>query len=218
MVCPPCSMFCTVISLRYCQGGPVLPCKAKRQELLVLQSSVRVQQYGTSQQTRYIEPLLVQCWPAVYDVGPTMNEQWLNVSCLWDSWWLTSIFVLKYGNVCQMGLCHSAVFSLLLYDNIGIQSQHVVTAYLKSEQLLHFLLWGGYSYFTCILWHSTLQAWQCSGLSRLPGSPQSDPDVVEDDNTDVPQVDPFVPNPVTFGRNEGEVTVWLGWRYILLAR
>ena len=140
MVCPPSSMFCTVISLRYCQGGPVLPCKAKTQELLALQSSVRVQQYGTSQQTRYIEPLLVQCSPAVYDVGPTMNEQWLNVSCLWDSWWLTCIFVLKYGNVCQMGLCHSAVFSLLLYDNIGIQSQNVVTAYLKSKQLLHFLL------------------------------------------------------------------------------
>ena len=25
------------------------------------------------------KPLLVQCWPAVYDVGPTLNQQWLNL-------------------------------------------------------------------------------------------------------------------------------------------
>ena len=35
-----------------------------------------------SQQTRDIEPLLVQCWSTVYDAGPTLNQQWLNVSCL----------------------------------------------------------------------------------------------------------------------------------------
>ena len=23
-----------------------------------------------------------QCWPAVYDVGPTLTQHWLNVSCL----------------------------------------------------------------------------------------------------------------------------------------
>ena len=34
------------------------------------------------QQTRDIEPLLVQCWPAVYDVGPTLNQQRFNVACL----------------------------------------------------------------------------------------------------------------------------------------
>ena len=34
------------------------------------------------QQTRDIEPLLVQCWASVYDAGPTLNQQWLNVSCL----------------------------------------------------------------------------------------------------------------------------------------
>ena len=29
-----------------------------------------------------IEPLLFQCWSTVYDAGPTLNQQWLNVSCL----------------------------------------------------------------------------------------------------------------------------------------
>ena len=41
----------------------------------------------TSQQTRDIEPLLDQCWSTVYDAGPTLIQQWLNVSCLltWHS-------------------------------------------------------------------------------------------------------------------------------------
>ena len=33
------------------------------------------------QQTRHIEPLLVQCWSTVYDACPTLSQQWLNVSC-----------------------------------------------------------------------------------------------------------------------------------------
>ena len=36
---------------------------------------------------RNIEPLLVQCWSTVYDAGPTLNQQWLNVSCLPGSYW-----------------------------------------------------------------------------------------------------------------------------------
>ena len=35
-----------------------------------------------AQQTRDIEPMLVQCWPALYDVGPTLNQHLFNVSCL----------------------------------------------------------------------------------------------------------------------------------------
>ena len=35
-----------------------------------------------SQQTRDIVPMLVQCWSTVYDAGPTLNQQWDNVSCL----------------------------------------------------------------------------------------------------------------------------------------
>ena len=38
--------------------------------------------YVQSQQTRAIEPMLDHGWPAVYDVGPTLNQHWFNGSCL----------------------------------------------------------------------------------------------------------------------------------------
>ena len=31
-----------------------------------------------TQQTAYIEPLLVQCWATVYDAGPTLNHVFLT--------------------------------------------------------------------------------------------------------------------------------------------
>ena len=34
------------------------------------------------QQTRYINPMLVQCWSTVYDAGPTLYQHWVDVSCL----------------------------------------------------------------------------------------------------------------------------------------
>ena len=34
------------------------------------------------QQTRYVGPVLVWCWPTVYDAGPTSNQHRSNVSCL----------------------------------------------------------------------------------------------------------------------------------------
>ena len=37
---------------------------------------------SVTQLTRDIEPLLVQWWSNVYDTGPTLNQQWPNVSCL----------------------------------------------------------------------------------------------------------------------------------------
>ena len=33
-------------------------------------------------QTRDVDPLLHQCWPTVCDAGPTLIQQWINVSCL----------------------------------------------------------------------------------------------------------------------------------------
>ena len=33
-------------------------------------------------QTRYIEPIVGQFWPAVCNAGPTLSKHWLNVSCL----------------------------------------------------------------------------------------------------------------------------------------
>ena len=37
---------------------------------------------GATQQTRDIHPLLVQFWASVVDGGPTLNQQWVNVSYL----------------------------------------------------------------------------------------------------------------------------------------
>ena len=36
---------------------------------------------GASQQTQDIEPIMVWCWPNVYDAGPTSNQHRFNVSC-----------------------------------------------------------------------------------------------------------------------------------------
>ena len=35
-----------------------------------------------TRQTRYIAPMLVQCRTTVYDAGPTLNQNWVNVLCL----------------------------------------------------------------------------------------------------------------------------------------
>ena len=42
-----------------------------------------------TQETRDIEPLLVQCWDGIIDGGPTLNQQWLNVSARWV--WTTQL-------------------------------------------------------------------------------------------------------------------------------
>ena len=34
------------------------------------------------QQTRHVEPMLVQCWADVVDGGPTLTQNWFNVSSL----------------------------------------------------------------------------------------------------------------------------------------
>ena len=39
---------------------------------------------GTSLQTRYINPMLVQYWSNVYDAGPTLDHHWVGVSFCWD--------------------------------------------------------------------------------------------------------------------------------------
>ena len=34
-----------------------------------------------SQKTRGVHPMLAQCWPTVFDAGPTLHQHWLNFSC-----------------------------------------------------------------------------------------------------------------------------------------
>ena len=36
---------------------------------------------GLAQQTRDVHPMLFQCWPTVFDVGPTLKH-WVNIPCL----------------------------------------------------------------------------------------------------------------------------------------
>ena len=38
--------------------------------------------FRTTQQTRDVDPMLVQCWSIVYDAGPTLNQHWVDGSCL----------------------------------------------------------------------------------------------------------------------------------------
>ena len=39
----------------------------------------------TTQQTRGIHPMLFQCWPTVFDAGPTLKQHWVNAPCLLGS-------------------------------------------------------------------------------------------------------------------------------------
>ena len=32
-------------------------------------------------ETQDVEPMLIQCWVTVCDVGPTLNQHWVNVFC-----------------------------------------------------------------------------------------------------------------------------------------
>ena len=42
-------------------------------------------QYPPTKQTRDIHPVLVEWWASVVDGGPTLHQQWVNVSCLLES-------------------------------------------------------------------------------------------------------------------------------------
>ena len=37
---------------------------------------------GSSQQTRHVNPMLVECWASVLDVGPILQQHWVDISCL----------------------------------------------------------------------------------------------------------------------------------------
>ena len=59
-----------------------------------------------SQQTRDVEPMLVQCWPTVCNSSPTSNQHWFDALCLlvlrsiarWSgSAYITSLVVITAG-------------------------------------------------------------------------------------------------------------------------
>ena len=58
-----------------------------------------------SRQTRHGDPVLASCWAVVYDVGPTLSQNWVPVSCLPDRFpWhhaLRNVFSRKaYSDLC----------------------------------------------------------------------------------------------------------------------
>ena len=45
-------------------------------------------------QTRGIQPVLFQCWPTVFDAGPSLKQHWVIVSCFLTAalcWWRFNI-------------------------------------------------------------------------------------------------------------------------------
>ena len=61
------------------------PHKIKRsrftgEETFYLKPEYRERRANT--EPRYFDPMLVRCWPAVVDGGPTSKQHWVNVSCL----------------------------------------------------------------------------------------------------------------------------------------
>ena len=45
-------------------------------------ASINMIKTTASQQTRYVDSMLLQCWPTVYDVGPILSQHCVNESCL----------------------------------------------------------------------------------------------------------------------------------------
>ena len=45
--------------------------------------ATRVSPPTSSQQTRYVDPMLFYCWSSVADAGPALKQHWINISCLW---------------------------------------------------------------------------------------------------------------------------------------
>ena len=56
----------------------------------------RCQGWQPSQQTRYVDPMLDQCWASVYDGGPALVQHWVDVSCLRVR---TAAVALRLGNI-----------------------------------------------------------------------------------------------------------------------
>ena len=73
------------------------------------------------QQTRYMEPMLVHCWPSVVDGGPALNQHRVTVSC-------------SRGG----GGAVSTDLQGGFWEHKAAGRQRTVTAYLSTEHLLSF--------------------------------------------------------------------------------
>ena len=87
----------------------------------------------TTQWTWDIDQMLGQCWPAVYDVGPTLAQHRVNVSCSRGADTVSFI-----SNERDKSNQEASGCSCHQLSNTALQIQTTVTAYLKSKQLLLF--------------------------------------------------------------------------------
>ena len=69
-----------------------------------------------SQQTRYIDSMLGECWPTVFDVDPTLTQHWVNVSCL--------LGIMYSEILCRFNLVHR----LWCWASIKLHDQRLVFA------------------------------------------------------------------------------------------
>ena len=93
---------------------------------------------ATIQQTRDIEPLLWQCWSTVYDAGPTLTQQWFNVSCLLGTppTMLSSSLIVPLdmkGCICHLEKWQIHPFISHWTTYATLQRQTAVVAYCSSE-------------------------------------------------------------------------------------
>ena len=86
------------------RGSPVSGVKVK------VIPSVSVNPVWPSHQTLGIDPMLASYWPTVYDVGPTINQHWVSVSCFLSYQsinWCTEKLALSYLSTALIGWSES---------------------------------------------------------------------------------------------------------------
>ena len=102
-----------------------------------------------TQQTQNIQAMLVQCWPGVFDAGPTLHQHWLNVSWLLGGcrqeqtairaicpkcWPIVILSREPMGYVCRISLQFGQA------DSTFIQGFHPVDAITYPKLIMHIKL------------------------------------------------------------------------------
>ena len=74
---------------------------------------------ATTQETRDVYPMLVQCWNDVVDGGPTLNRHWVRVSCLLGR------CPRRFSIAGERARTHGVILPTQILFNIGPASQPV---------------------------------------------------------------------------------------------
>ena len=100
--------------------------------------------YSATQQTRNIYPMFDQCWPTVYDVGPTLVKYWLDVSCLlgklansnWllEKWAVTAVCFWHRRITCDNRIC------MIFLPHIGPRANPLHLGMILITILIHIMI------------------------------------------------------------------------------